>query len=73
MLIADPYRDMTIAILGLSALAGAIRFLHVHVTDQLFVLEKRIAYAAIVDVVEIAATVVLTVSRPLLATDPWAP
>lgn len=61
LLIAEPYREMTAAILGLSAFAGALRFMHVHVTDQLFVLDKRIAYAAIVDVVEIAATLVLTV------------
>ncbi len=62
LLIAEPYRETTRAILGLSALAGALRFLHIHVTDQLFVLERRIAYAGIVDIVEIAATVALTVA-----------
>ena len=62
LLIAEPYREMTRQILGLSALAGALRFLHVHVTDQLFVLEKRIGYAATVDIVEIGATLALTIA-----------
>jgi len=62
LLVAEPYREMTRAILGLSALAGAMRFLHVHVTDQLFILEKRVAYAAIVDIVEIGATIALTLA-----------
>jgi O-antigen/teichoic acid export membrane protein len=61
LLIAEPYRETTRAILGLSAMAGALRFLHVHVTDQLFVLERRIGYAALVDAVEIAATIAFTV------------
>jgi O-antigen/teichoic acid export membrane protein len=69
LLIAEPYREMTKAILGLSALAAAIRFLHVHVTDQIFVLEKRLIYAGIVDVVEIVAAVALTVAG-LLAYGP---
>ncbi|MCX5495973.1 hypothetical protein OSH11_14765 [Kaistia dalseonensis] len=66
LLIAPLYREMTATILGLSALAGAIRFLHVHVTDQIFVLEKRIAYATIVDLVEIVATVALTTAGLLI-------
>ena len=69
LLIAEPYREMTKAILGLSALAAAIRFLHVHVTDQIFVLEKRLIYAGIVDVVEIVAAIALTVAG-LLAYGP---
>ncbi|BCP51877.1 hypothetical protein K32_04940 [Kaistia sp. 32K] len=69
LLIAEPYREMTKAILGLSALAAAIRFLHVHVTDQIFVLEKRLRYAGIVDVVEIVAAVALTAAG-LLAYGP---
>jgi O-antigen/teichoic acid export membrane protein len=66
LLIAEPYREMTKAILGLSALAAAIRFLHVHVSDQIFILEKRLSYAGIVDVVEIIAAVVLTTAGLLL-------
>ena len=66
LLIAEPYREMTKAILGLSALAAAIRFLHVHVSDQIFILEKRLSYAGIVDVVEIVAAVVLTTAGLLL-------
>jgi O-antigen/teichoic acid export membrane protein len=61
LLIAPIYREMTAAILGLSALAGAIRFFHIHVTDQIFILEQRVRYAGIVDIVEIAATVLLTI------------
>lgn len=66
LLIAEPYREMTKAILGLSALAAAIRFLHVHVSDQIFILEKRLTYAGIVDVVEIVAAVALTTAGLLL-------
>ncbi|MCX5571022.1 MULTISPECIES: lipopolysaccharide biosynthesis protein [Kaistia] len=66
LLIAEPYREMTKTILGLSALAAAIRFLHVHVSDQIFILEKRLSYAGIVDIVEIVAAVVLTTAGLLL-------
>ncbi|MET4632592.1 lipopolysaccharide biosynthesis protein [Kaistia defluvii] len=66
LLIAEPYREMTKAILGLSALAAAIRFLHVHVSDQIFILEKRLSYAGIVDIVEIVAAVILTIAGLLL-------
>jgi len=66
LLIAEPYREMTKAVLGLSALAAAVRFLHVHVTDQIFVLEKRLRYAGIVDVVEIAGAVTLTAAGLVL-------
>ncbi|WP_029074592.1 lipopolysaccharide biosynthesis protein [Kaistia adipata] len=60
LLIAEPYRETTKAILGLSALAGAIRFLHVHTSDQIFILEKRVGYATLVDIIEIVTTIVLT-------------
>ncbi|HUG61470.1 MAG TPA: hypothetical protein VMP03_06475, partial [Methylomirabilota bacterium] len=58
--VAEPYRETTKAVLALSALSGAIHFLHVHVTGQLFILERRFAFAAVVDTVEVVATVGLT-------------
>ncbi len=56
--VAPEYRQTTIAMLGLSVLAGMLRNLHVHVTDQLMVLELRLKAVAIIDVVEIVACVV---------------
>lgn len=50
--VAADYRETTKAILGLSALAGALRFLHLHSTDQCFVLERRFVYAGAVHVAE---------------------
>jgi O-antigen/teichoic acid export membrane protein len=43
-------------VLALAALSGAIHFLHVHVTGQLFILERRFRYAALVDGIEVVAT-----------------
>jgi len=53
--VAAPYRDATVAVLGLSVISGAVRYLRVHIADQWHVLEKRFVLAAWVDVVEIAA------------------
>lgn len=53
--VAAEYRDITTELLALSMLAGAVRNLHMHVTDQIMVLERRIRMAAEVDVVEIVA------------------
>lgn len=50
--VAAEYRETTKAVLGLSALAGALRFLHLHSTDQNFVLERRFGAAAVVHVAE---------------------
>lgn len=47
------YRETTSELLGLSALAGALRNLHVHSTDALMVLERRLGLVAVIDVVEI--------------------
>ena len=52
--VAPEYREITSELLGLSMLAGAIRNLHMHVTDQLMVLERRLRMTAKVDLFEIA-------------------
>lgn len=52
---APQYRDITADLLGLAVLGGAVRNLHVHVTDQLMVLDHRMRMAAWIDVIEIAA------------------
>jgi hypothetical protein len=59
--VAETYQETTKAVLSLAALAGAIRFVHIHTSDQLFVLERCFGYAAAVGIVEIAATMVLAV------------
>jgi O-antigen/teichoic acid export membrane protein len=51
--VAPEYREMTVDLLGLSMLAGAVRNLHVHVTNQLMVLERRLDLSARIDLVEI--------------------
>lgn len=51
--VAEEYRQTTVELLGLSVLAGTLRNLHMHVTDQFMVLERRIKAVAIIDVVEI--------------------
>lgn len=51
--VGGEYRDVTAALLGWAVLGGALRNLHMHVTDQLMVLERRLAMLARLDVVEI--------------------
>lgn len=53
--VAPEYRQTTVELLGLSVLAGSLRNLHMHVTDQLLVLERRLKAVAIIDVIEIIA------------------
>lgn len=54
LVVAPVYREMTAELLSLSMLAGAVRNLHLHVTDQLMVLEKRWTILAWLDVAEIS-------------------
>lgn len=54
MTVAPEYREVTVELLGLSMLAGAVRNLHVHVTNQLMVLERRLKLSASIDLFEIA-------------------
>ncbi len=53
--VAPDYRQLTTELLGLSVLAGTLRNLHMHITDQLMVLERRLRMVAEIDVVEIVA------------------
>ena len=53
--VASEYQQLTAELLGLSMFAGALRNLHMHVTDQLMVLERRFGMVARIDVVEIVA------------------
>ena len=55
LVVAPEYRQTTMELLGLAVLAGALRNLHMHVTDQFMVLERRLRAVAIIDVVEIMA------------------
>lgn len=53
--VAPAYRALTTELLSLSMFAAAVRNLHLHVTDQLMVLERRFGMVARIDVVEIVA------------------
>jgi O-antigen/teichoic acid export membrane protein len=56
--VAQEYQQVTAELLALSVFAGALRNLHMHITDQLMVLERRFAMLARVDVAEIVLCVV---------------
>ena len=64
--VAPEYRETTAQLLGLAVLGGALRNLHMHVTDQLMVLDRRIRMAADVDVVEIVVCAVASFAGLLL-------
>ncbi len=51
--VAQDYRQVTAELLALSVFAGAVRNLHMHITDQLMVLERRFSMVAAVSGVEI--------------------
>lgn len=53
--VAEEYRELTTEMLALSMFAGALRNLHVHVTGQLMVLERRFGMCARVDLFEVVA------------------
>jgi O-antigen/teichoic acid export membrane protein len=55
--VAQEYRQITAELLGWAVFGGALRNLHVHVSDQLMVLDRRLAMLARLDVVEIVACV----------------
>ena len=52
--VAGPYRDITGQLLGLSVFAGMLRNLHVHATDQLMLLQRRMRMMSYVSLIEIA-------------------
>lgn len=53
--VAGPYREVTAQLLGLSVLAGMLRNLHVHATDQLMLLQRRMRMIAHISGIEIVA------------------
>ncbi|HEY1473058.1 MAG TPA: polysaccharide biosynthesis C-terminal domain-containing protein [Pseudolabrys sp.] len=58
LLIASPFQAATLAILPLSALAGAIRNFRAHFGDQVFLLHKRTRLSIVINGVEAAVAVV---------------
>ncbi len=58
LLIAGPFRAVTISVLPLAALAGAVRNLRVHFADQVFLLMARTQYVVYINVTEAVAVVV---------------
>jgi Polysaccharide biosynthesis C-terminal domain len=62
LFVAPEYQDMTSELLSLSVLAGAVRNLHMHTTDQLMVLERRIGMLAKLDVFEILVCAALSLA-----------
>ncbi len=51
--VAAEYQELTTDMLAISMFAAALRNLHMHVTDQLMVLDRQLGMCAKVDVVEI--------------------
>jgi O-antigen/teichoic acid export membrane protein len=61
LLIALPFQQVTLAILPLSTLAGAIRNLRAHFGDQVFLLHNRTRWMMAVAAIDSTVTVVLSV------------
>jgi len=53
--VSPAYREVTGQLLGLSVLSGMLRNLHVHATDQLMLLQRRMGLIARISVIEILA------------------
>jgi len=66
LFVAQEYRAMTTDLLAISVIAGALRNLHVHTTDQLMVLERKIGMLARVDVFEIVLCAGLSLAGLML-------
>jgi O-antigen/teichoic acid export membrane protein len=60
LLIAPPFQQITLTILPLSTLAGAIRNLRAHFGDQVFLLHNRTRWMMAVAAIDAAMTVVLS-------------
>jgi O-antigen/teichoic acid export membrane protein len=69
LVVAPPYQTVTAQVIGLSMLSGALRNLHVHATDQLMLLQRRMGMMAGVSVIEIVACAGATLVGMVL--DPW--
>ncbi|MEH2512883.1 O-antigen/teichoic acid export membrane protein [Nitrobacteraceae bacterium AZCC 1564] len=64
LLIAAPFQQVTLAVLPLSVLAGAIRNLRAHFGDQVFLLHSRTRLMIVVASIDAAVTIALRASRP---------
>lgn len=60
LLIAAPFQQVTLAVLPLSVLAGAIRNLRAHFGDQVFLLHSRTRLLMVVASIDAAITIVLS-------------
>jgi O-antigen/teichoic acid export membrane protein len=60
LLIAAPFQQVTLAVLPLSILAGAIRNLRAHFGDQVFLLHSRTRLMVVVAAIDAVVTVVLS-------------
>jgi O-antigen/teichoic acid export membrane protein len=61
LLIAPPFQQVTLAILPLATLAGAIRNLRAHFGDQAFLLHNRTRWMMAIAAIDASMTVVLSV------------
>jgi O-antigen/teichoic acid export membrane protein len=57
LMISQPFREATMVILPIAALAGAIRNLRIHFADQVFLLFERSALTIAINLAEVVATV----------------
>jgi O-antigen/teichoic acid export membrane protein len=62
LLIAKPFQEVTLAILPLAALAGAVRNFRAHVGDQVFLLHNRTRLMVVVSSIDAAVTVVCSIA-----------
>lgn len=62
MIVAEPFRPTTLAILPAAILTGAIRNVRVHYADQSFLLFEQTKYTVVVNAVEAVAVILLSVS-----------
>jgi O-antigen/teichoic acid export membrane protein len=60
LLIAAPFRQVTLAILPLSVLAGSIRSVRAHFVDQTFLLHNRTRMMIVIAAIDASVTVVLS-------------
>jgi O-antigen/teichoic acid export membrane protein len=60
LLIAQPFQQVTLAILPLAALSGAIRNLRAHFGDQVFLLHNRTRWMMVVSAIDATLTVILS-------------
>lgn len=59
LVIAEDYRAMTAQILPIALFVGGVRQMRLHITDQMFILDHAFRYSAIVNLIDIAISVVL--------------